>query len=71
MESTGYATTLRRGLVTARTVEHIMAALHMYRLTNVLVKIGGEVPFMDGSAQRFLPTDRSSGVEEQAAEAPC
>jgi UDP-3-O-acyl N-acetylglucosamine deacetylase len=70
VESTGYATTLRRGLVTARTVEHIMAALHMYRITNVLVKIGGEVPFMDGSARDFCALIEEAGVAEQAAEAP-
>jgi UDP-3-O-acyl N-acetylglucosamine deacetylase len=70
VESTGYATTLHRGLVTARTVEHIMAVLHMYRLTNALVKIGGEVPFMDGSAQDFCHLIEAAGVEEQAAEAP-
>jgi UDP-3-O-acyl N-acetylglucosamine deacetylase len=69
VESTGYATTLHRGLVTARTVEHIMAALHMYRITNVLVKIGGEVPFMDGSARDFCQLIEAAGVEEQAAEA--
>jgi UDP-3-O-acyl N-acetylglucosamine deacetylase len=70
VESTGYATTLRRGLVTARTVEHIMAALHMYGVTNVLVKIGGEVPFMDGSARDFCQLIEEAEVEEQAAEAP-
>jgi UDP-3-O-acyl N-acetylglucosamine deacetylase len=70
VESTGYATTLRRGLVTARTVEHIMAALHMYGITNALVKIGGEVPFMDGSARDFCQLIEEAGVEEQAAAAP-
>lgn len=70
VESTGYATTLRRGLVTARTVEHIMAVLHMYRITNVLVKIGGEVPFMDGSARDFCQLIEEAGAEAQAAEAP-
>jgi two-component system nitrogen regulation response regulator NtrX len=69
VESTGYATTLRRGLVTARTVEHIMAALHMYHITNALVKIGGEVPFMDGSAQDFCQLIEAAGIEEQDAEA--
>jgi UDP-3-O-acyl N-acetylglucosamine deacetylase len=68
--STGYATTLQRGLVTARTVEHIMAALHMYRVTNALVKIGGEVPFMDGSAREFCHLIEEAGIEEQEAEAP-
>jgi UDP-3-O-acyl N-acetylglucosamine deacetylase len=70
VESTGYATTLHRGLVTARTVEHIMAALHMYRITNALVKIGGEVPFMDGSARDFCRLIEEAGVAEQAAAAP-
>lgn len=69
VESTGYATTLRRGLVTARTVEHIMAALHMYGVTNALVKIGGEVPFMDGSARDFCQLLEEAGIEEQEAEA--
>jgi len=69
VESTGYATTLRHGLVAARTVEHIMAALHMYRITNALVKIGGEVPFMDGSGLDFCQLIEEAGVEEQAAEA--
>jgi UDP-3-O-acyl N-acetylglucosamine deacetylase len=69
VESTGYATTLRRGLMAARTVEHIMAALHMYRVTNVLVKIGGEVPFMDGSARDFCQLIEAAGLEEQDAEA--
>jgi UDP-3-O-[3-hydroxymyristoyl] N-acetylglucosamine deacetylase len=69
VESTGYATTLRQGLVTARTVEHIMAALHMYRVTNALVKIGGEVPFMDGSGLDFCQLIEEAGIAEQAAEA--
>jgi UDP-3-O-acyl N-acetylglucosamine deacetylase len=69
VESTGYATTLRRGLVAARTVEHIMAVLHMYGITNALVKIGGEVPFMDGSARDFCRLIEEAGIEEQAAEA--
>jgi two-component system nitrogen regulation response regulator NtrX len=67
VESTGYATTLRRGLVTARTVEHIMAVLHMYRITNALVKIGGEVPFMDGSARDFCQLVEEAGTAEQTA----
>jgi two-component system nitrogen regulation response regulator NtrX len=69
VESTGYATTLRHGLVTARTVEHIMAALHMYRITNALVKIGGEVPFMDGSGLDFCQLIEDAGIAEQAPEA--
>ena len=70
VESTAYATTLRRGPVTARTVEHLMAVLHMYRVTNVLVKIGGEVPFMDGSARDFCDLLEEAGIEEQGEPAP-
>src|SRR5204862_321492 len=39
VESTGYATTLvRRGMV-AKTVEHLLATLHGYGVTNLLVKL--------------------------------
>src|SRR5207249_190187 len=38
VDSTGYATTLHRNGVTAKTVEHLLATLHAYRITNLLVK---------------------------------
>ncbi|HVM97296.1 MAG TPA: UDP-3-O-acyl-N-acetylglucosamine deacetylase, partial [Candidatus Acidoferrales bacterium] len=50
VDSTGYATTLHRDGVTAKTIEHLMATLHAYRITNLLVKMQGEVPILDGSA---------------------
>src|SRR5919198_5449149 len=46
----GYATTLVRGGMVAKTVEHLMATLHAYGVTNVLVKMQAEVPILDGSA---------------------
>src|SRR5262249_12266272 len=48
VDSTGYATTLVRGGMVAKTVEHLMAALHAYGITNVLVKMQTEVPILDG-----------------------
>lgn len=53
VESTGYSTSLRRNGSLAKTIEHLMAVFHVYGLTNLLVKISGEVPIMDGSAVDF------------------
>ncbi len=65
VDSTGYATTLyKRGLV-ARTIEHLMATLHAYGITNLLVKVDGEVPILDGSAVEICDLLDSVGVEDQ------
>jgi UDP-3-O-[3-hydroxymyristoyl] N-acetylglucosamine deacetylase len=53
VESTAYSTCLRQNGSMAKTIEHLMAVFHVYGLTNVLVKISGEVPIMDGSALEF------------------
>src|SRR5262245_2401239 len=50
VDSTGYATTLVRGGMVAKTVEHLMATLHAFGVTNLLVTMQGEVPILDGSA---------------------
>ena len=67
VDSTGYATTLVRGGMTAQTVEHLMATLHAYGISNLLVKMHTEVPILDGSAQELCELLAESGVEEQAA----
>src|SRR5205809_1015190 len=61
VDSTGYATTLLRGGMAARTVEHLMAALHACGVTNLLVKMQGEVPILDGSALDLCPLLDESG----------
>jgi UDP-3-O-acyl N-acetylglucosamine deacetylase len=48
------------------TVEHFLAVLHSYGITNLLVKVQGEVPIMDGSAVEFCQAIEEAGVEEQA-----
>ncbi|AFM26684.1 UDP-3-O-acyl-N-acetylglucosamine deacetylase [Desulfomonile tiedjei] len=53
VESTELSTCLKRNGLLAKTIEHLMAVFHVYGLTNVLVKISGEVPIMDGSALQF------------------
>jgi UDP-3-O-acyl N-acetylglucosamine deacetylase len=67
VDSTGYATTLVRGGMIARTVEHLMAALHAHGITNLLVKMHTEVPILDGSAQELCQLLADGGVVDQAA----
>ncbi len=65
VNSMEYATGLRKGKQIVRTTEHIMAALHMYRINNLLIKMGDEVPIMDGSASDFCDLIEDGGIEEQ------
>jgi len=67
IDSTGYATTLVRNGMVAKTVEHLMAALHAYGITNLLVKMHTEVPILDGSAQELCELLAEGGVAEQDA----
>lgn len=67
VESTGYATTLFKKGLAVRTVEHLMAALHAYGITNLLVKIEGEVPILDGSAVELCDLIEQAGIDEQDA----
>ena len=62
---TDYATTLSRDGATIRTVEHLLSALHAYGITNLLVKVHGEIPVLDGSALGFLEKLEEIGVEDQ------
>jgi UDP-3-O-[3-hydroxymyristoyl] N-acetylglucosamine deacetylase len=64
-DSTGYATTLFRGGFGAKTVEHLLATLQGYGVTNLLVKMEGEVPALDGSALEFCRLMEEAGVVEQ------
>jgi UDP-3-O-acyl N-acetylglucosamine deacetylase len=63
--STGYATSLRSKGFAIGTVEHFLAVMHSYGITNLLVKVQGEVPIMDGSAVEFCQAIEEAGVEEQ------
>lgn len=66
--STGYATSLRAKGFAVGTVEHFLAVLHSYGITNLLAKVQGEVPIMDGSAEEFCHALEEAGIEEQAEE---
>ncbi|HUO86736.1 MAG TPA: UDP-3-O-acyl-N-acetylglucosamine deacetylase [Thermoanaerobaculia bacterium] len=62
---TEYATTLSSGGESIRTVEHLLSALHAYGVTNLLIKVHGEIPVLDGSALEFCRTLEEIGVEDQ------
>lgn len=62
---TEYATTLIRDLAQVRTVEHLLSALHAAGVTNLLVKLHGEVPVLDGSALEFCRALAEIGLVDQ------
>jgi UDP-3-O-[3-hydroxymyristoyl] N-acetylglucosamine deacetylase len=66
--STGYATSLRNKGFSVATVEHLLAALHSYGIANLLVKVQGEVPILDGSAVEFCNLLEEAGIQEQDEE---
>ncbi|MEI6127746.1 MAG: UDP-3-O-acyl-N-acetylglucosamine deacetylase, partial [Pseudomonadota bacterium] len=63
--STDYATCLQNTNAVARTIEHFLAVLHAYRITNLMIKINNEVPIMDGSAVDFCQIIEDAGIEDQ------
>ena len=65
VDATGYATTLARGGMVAKTVEHLLATLHAYGVTNLLVKMQGEVPILDGSAAELCALVEEGGIVDQ------
>ncbi len=65
VQTTEFATSLRKGKAIAKTIEHLMAVLHAYHITNLMVKMIEEIPIMDGSALEFCKIIEEAGVEEQ------
>jgi UDP-3-O-acyl N-acetylglucosamine deacetylase len=65
VQTTEFATSLKKGRAIAKTIEHLMAVLHAYRITNLMVKLIEEIPIMDGSALEFCKIIEEAGIEEQ------
>ncbi len=65
VDSTGFSTCLKGNGTVVRTIEHLMAVFHVYGLTNLMVKISGEVPIMDGSAVEFCKLVESAEIITQ------
>jgi UDP-3-O-[3-hydroxymyristoyl] N-acetylglucosamine deacetylase len=66
--STSYATSLRSKGISVATIEHFLAALHSYGITNLLVKVQSEIPILDGSAIEFCRLIDEAGIQEQDEE---
>ena len=64
---TSYATTLFGNGAQIKTVEHFLSAAHAYGVTNLLIKVHGEIPVLDGSALEFCSTLAEIGVVDQDA----
>jgi UDP-3-O-acyl N-acetylglucosamine deacetylase len=62
---TDYATTLSGEGESIRTVEHLLSALHAYGVSNLLIKVHGEIPVLDGSALEFCKTLEEIGLADQ------
>jgi UDP-3-O-acyl-N-acetylglucosamine deacetylase len=66
--STGYATSLRAQGFAVGTVEHLLAVLHSYGISNLLIKVQGEVPILDGSGLEFCQAIEEAGIQQQGEE---
>ena len=57
---------LEKDGVRFRTVEHLLAALACFSISNLIIELDGEEPpILDGSALGFVELIRSIGIEEQ------
>jgi UDP-3-O-[3-hydroxymyristoyl] N-acetylglucosamine deacetylase len=66
--STGYATSLRTQGFAVGTVEHLLAVLHCYGIGNLLIKVQGEVPILDGSGLEFCQAIEEAGIQQEDEE---
>lgn len=62
---TDYATTISRAGQSIKTIEHLLSALHAFGITNLLIKVHGEIPVLDGSALEFCKHLDEAGIESQ------
>jgi UDP-3-O-[3-hydroxymyristoyl] N-acetylglucosamine deacetylase len=60
------STVLSAGGRRIRTVEHLLAALHMMGITNASIKVDEEIPNIDGSAADFCRIITAAGIEVQS-----
>ena len=70
--NTSLATSIGFNGTTISTIEHLMAALYVSSIDNVLIELNGpEVPIFDGSAAPFLDLIKEAGLKEQNALRQC
>ncbi len=71
VSATALATTVGSGPGSIATVEHLLATLYAFGVTNARIEVDGpELPVMDGSAASFVHLVRSAGVVDQLVAQP-
>ncbi|PIE72898.1 MAG: UDP-3-O-[3-hydroxymyristoyl] N-acetylglucosamine deacetylase [Deltaproteobacteria bacterium] len=66
-EFSANSTTLKNQGLQVRTIEHLMATLSSFGISNVLIKVDNEVPNVDGSAKDFTDLITEAGTTDQLA----
>ena len=65
---TSRGTTLDKNGAKVATLEHLMAALHFFKIDNALIEIDGdEIPILDGSSKLWVEAIKEVGVQPQLA----
>jgi len=62
--SANFATSLEAGDFSISCVEHLLAALNVFGIDNVLIKVNKEIPIMDGSAHELCALIEKCGIKE-------
>jgi UDP-3-O-[3-hydroxymyristoyl] N-acetylglucosamine deacetylase len=62
---TANSTVLTHGSRRIRTVEHLLATLHMLGITNAIIKVDEEIPNIDGSAADFCRIIQGAEIVDQ------
>jgi UDP-3-O-acyl N-acetylglucosamine deacetylase len=70
LNNSGYATSIKKDDLEARTIEHFMAVLHAFKISNLAIKINKEVPIDDGSAINLCEFIKECGIVEQDEDIP-
>lgn len=71
VQDTNRCTTIGRGKVQVTTIEHVMAALSAYGITNLYVDVSAEEPPVgDGSSRMFVSMIEEVGILEQEELSP-
>lgn len=65
LNTSDYATSVKKDNLEAKTIEHLMATLSAFGITNLSIKINKEVPIGDGSATDFCDFIKSCGIVDQ------
>ena len=69
VSQTQRGTVVKKGEVSVSTIEHGMAALYAYGITNCLIEVNApEFPILDGSAIRYVEEIEKVGIEELNAD---